>query len=257
VGLSRFSSGAFLAALAAELGARVVEREDGRPVQVRLPSQHGGGSVSIVPQTFGRRIHLALNRGSSLFFAIGAQPEPWDERRARLADIDPPLYLPTDAGGEADVRAWLTAERLDLLRELGLRADESIRVYHDGVACDLRRTDAQTAARRVALIAQLGETLPPAPPREAVLPRGFRALRPLLSAWSSRDDLQRAEQLAEVSSSELEGLVAAVKPHFEAINLRLQAAGEPLPEELQNLQALAEAAAEAEIELAQRAGGGA
>jgi hypothetical protein len=82
----------------------------------------------------------------------------------------------------------------------------------------------------------------------AALSEAARRLR----SWIIGDDLERAERIAGASSSALERLVELVAPHTSHIDALLDSFGEAPPAWATRLGAMAEAAAEARIELRRR-----
>ncbi len=80
------------------------------------------------------------------------------------------------------------------------------------------------------------------------LPEEIRELAPLIREWAIGDDIQRSAKLENASEEELQALVEAVSPYWDAVNSWLDEANEenPVPDEAVLLSWLAEAAAEAE-----------
>ena len=74
----------------------------------------------------------------------------------------------------------------------------------------------------------------------------------MLRRWATADDTARSDRVAEASEDDLRGLVAVVAPERSGIDALIEYHDEPLPDEAILLGRLAEAASEAEHELARR-----
>ena len=83
------------------------------------------------------------------------------------------------------------------------------------------------------------------------LPQEFHSLIPLIEEWAVADDVDRDSKMAATSTEELQRLADVVRPHFNAINAYLD--DNDHLEEATYLGTLAESAAEAGLELEDRA----
>jgi hypothetical protein len=77
-------------------------------------------------------------------------------------------------------------------------------------------------------------------------------LLPMLRRWATGDDATRSDRIAESSEDDLHELVAVVAPERSEIDALIEYHDEPVPDEAILLGRLAEAASEAEHELARR-----
>lgn len=80
----------------------------------------------------------------------------------------------------------------------------------------------------------------------------LQQLLPMLRRWATGDDTTRSDQIAAASEDDLSELVAVVAPERSGIDALIGYHDEPVPNEAILLGRLAEAASEAERELAQR-----
>jgi hypothetical protein len=81
-------------------------------------------------------------------------------------------------------------------------------------------------------------------------PKSLRQLLPAVRQWGASDDAQRGAEIARASDLELRDFVELVEPHFGLINAYLDETN--TDENAAPLGALAEAAAEARLELERR-----
>lgn len=172
-----------------------------------------------------------------------------------LANQRPPVYRAPDIS-EDSVRAWLDGGGQRAIEGLGLAAGDRVCVYLDGVSLQVSsiRSPMEELDRIEALVTFV-HTLPPAPrQRRPRLPQEFSELPKFTRRWAVGDDLERAEAMERSTERTLRNLVDAVTPRLSEIDRVLDAAGEPLTDDLIDLQAVAQAALEAQIELADRQG---
>ncbi len=80
----------------------------------------------------------------------------------------------------------------------------------------------------------------------------LRKLLPMLRTWAAGDDTARSDRIAATNSDDLRELVATVGGELDRIDALIDSHGEPLPDEAVLLGRLAEAALEAQHELARR-----
>jgi hypothetical protein len=237
------------------IGGRPEPGEDGRIWLVRLPQRLGRGEVYFYDGP-AKGIGVDFKRGSTLHLDIGGAGGRWSLATERLAGEEPPVYYAPTLSTEEAVRQWIGGGGRERIKALGLRSEDRLAVYANGITGSLAGTPAPLAiAAFVEAIAALAETLPPpARERRPTVPRGFDDLKSLARKWAVTDDHDRADRVRLATTRSLRQLVDRVKPRLGEIDQELDAAKEPLPDELIGLQSVALAALEAEIELTRREG---
>ncbi len=244
----------FLRQIAEAIGGRPVSWDDANTSMVRLPTRLARGEVFIFSLGSEKRVGVEVKMGSSLYLVVGGPGHAWSLATTALDDQTPPVYYAPGIASEESIRRWLGGGGSEAIERLTLGPDDRVRVYANGIDLDLSRTTSPTdVARRIHALVAFARTLPPAPrERSAKVPAAFADLQPFARRWAVTDDHDRAEALERANKRDLGRLVDAVVPRLADIELMLDAAGEPLSEEMIDLQALAQAAVEADIELKER-----
>jgi hypothetical protein len=246
----------FLRQIAEVIGGRSVSSGDATTSMVRLPTRLARGEVFIFSLGSKKWVGVEIKMGSSLYLVIGGPGPAWSLATSVLDDQSPPVYYAPGIASEQSIRDWLRGSGSEAIERLALGPDDRVRVYANGIDLDLpRRTSPADVARRIEALVALARTLPPAPrERRAKVPAAFADLQPLARRWAVTDDHDRAEALDRASMRDLSRLVNAVLPRLDDIESTLDAQGEPLAEEMIDLQALAQAAVEGAIEMKGRQG---
>jgi|GEM_PF-5379320 len=179
-----------------------------------------------------------------------------------------PLYL-DDPGWEAArplndaTRRWLEQPaNTTLLEQLRFVEGDWLLLGANHTLATFGATDAKRDERRIDLLVQIVEAATDPSARwlrqerlsARALPQAFRDLAPLIRAWGIDDDLIRGERMSRARTSTLESLWSAVGARLPAIDALLDEPGSDASYELLRLGRLAEATAEARIELDRRAG---
>lgn len=181
---------------------------------------------------------------------IGNQPlylaEPWDDWSRQLIDA---------------TRSWLTVPaHIALLGELGLGRQEWASFEADWSLVELRSRPGDEDSRRVHVVLRIVEaaTDPAAPwlrqPRLATasVPPQFRDLIPMMRVWAIDDDAIRSDKMSRARTATLLRLWDAVGHRLDAIDSYLDAHADAFSDGDSKLGRLAEATAEARIELEHR-----
>lgn len=241
----------FLDQIAEAIGGRPISWDDATTAMVRLPTRLARGEVFIFSIGSKRKVGVEIKMGSSLYLVIGGPGPAWNLATTALGDQSPPVYYAPGIASEESIRHWLVGGGSEAIERLALGPEDRVRVYGSRIDLDLSRGTSPTdVARRIDALVALARTLPPAPrERRAKVPPAFADLQPFARRWAVTDDHDREEALDGASKRDLRRLVDAVLPRLADIELMLDAAGEPLSEEMIDLQALAQAAVEADIEM--------
>ncbi len=167
-------------------------------------------------------------------------------------------YLPT---------AWLSQpEHSAVVAALGLGANEQLLVAGNVTSLIVEPRGIDADWERLGDLLRLVAVLPPEDPPlgmgelidgmrfdAAVVTAALHQLLPMLRKWATGDDTARSDRITEASSADLRELVAAVTGELHRIDALIGSTGEPLSDEAVLLGRLAEAAIEAQHELARRA----
>lgn len=162
--------------------------------------------------------------------------------------------------------AWLSElEHSALVAALGLGVNEQLLVARNETTLIVEPRGVEADWARLADLLLLVAALPPddPPPGRGELIDGvrfdaakvaaeLRQLLPMLRTWATGDDTARSDQIAAASEDDLQELVAVVAPKRHVIDALMDVHDEPVPDEAILLGRLAEAASEAERELARR-----
>jgi len=244
---------AFLLEVSGIIGGRPELGDDGRIWLVRLPPRLGRGEVYFYDGP-AKGVGVDFKRGSTLYMVIGSPGLRWSLATERLGGEEPPVYYAPTLSTKEAVREWVLGGGRERIKDLGLRSEDSLSVYMNGLTgCLAGRPAAVAVAAFAEAIAALVRTLPP-PPRERrpTVPAAFRDLQPLARRWAVTDDYDRTDKLRRATKRDLRALVEGVMLRLSEIDQEVEAAGEPLTDELISLQAVAQAALEAELELTRR-----
>lgn len=172
--------------------------------------------------------------------------EPWDDWSRQLIEA---------------TRTWLTVPaHMAMLDELGLERKEWAYIDLGWSMVELRSRPGGEDLRRVRVVLRIVEaaTDPTAPwlrqPRLATasLPTQFRDLVPMMRVWAIDDDAIRSDKMSRARTATLLRLWDTVGHRLDAIDAHLDAQSDAMSDGDTRLGRLAEATAEARIELEQR-----
>lgn len=258
----QLDDGDYLREIARLTGGRTVVRDGSQPRLVRLPASLGrgevyfirGGGRGLMSRGARKGVGVDLNGGSRLLMVIGGAGPFWSLATSVLADERPPVYFAPEPSGHASVSSWLDAGGREAIDALRLGTADRVFVYANGVQGELHGTPAPGAVVGfVGALVDLAKTLPPPrPDRKPSVPAAFAELQPFARKWTESDDARRSADLDRASDRTLRRLIDTVRPHLDQINSVLYAAGEPLSDDLIDLQSIAQAAVEAEVVLDER-----
>ena len=235
------------------LGGRPESGDDGQVWSVRLPRRLGRGELYFYDGPISG-VGVDIKGGSALYMVIGGPGPAWDRATERLDIEEPDVYFDPSISSEEAVRTWVVGNGRERIRDLRLRPEDRVHVALNVVTAILAGRPAPLdIAVFVEAVAALARTLPPSvKERRPTVPTAFADLQALAKRFAVTDDADRADKLQSATNRALRQLVEAVKPRLGAIDQALHAADEPLTDELIDLHSLAQAALEAESELALR-----
>ena len=161
---------------------------------------------------------------------------------------------------------WLSElEHATLVATLGLGRNEHLLVARNETSLIVEPRGIEADWKRLDDLLLLVAALPPddPPPGRGELIDGMRfdaavvtpelqQLLPMLRTWATGDDTARSDRIAAASSDALRELVTTVAGELHGIDALIDSRGEPLSDEAVLLGRLAEAAREAQHELARR-----
>ena len=251
----RLDQSAFLVEVSALVGGRPDRDDDGRTWSVRLPRRLGRGEIFFIDGP-AKGVGVEIKGGSSLYLMIGGPGPRWNDVRNLLAGERPPVYHSPQSSTENSVLHWLDGGGREAIKGLRLGSKDRVSVTLGDVSGFLAGRPAPAAVHAfVEGLASLARTLPPPPrARRSTVPAAFADLQPFARRWAITDDQDRDGKVRRAPKPVLVGLVTAVRPRLGDIDRAIDVAGEPLDEDLIDLGSLAQAALEAEIELARREG---
>jgi hypothetical protein len=162
--------------------------------------------------------------------------------------------------------AWLSEpEHSGLVAAVDLSPNEQLLVARNETTLILEPRGLDADWERFSDLLRLVQALPPddPPPGTGELIDGLRfdaasvaaehqQLLPMLRRWATGDDTTRSDQIGAASEDDLRELVAVVAMERSGIDALIDHHDEPVPDEAILLGRLAEAASEAEHELARR-----
>lgn len=217
---------------------------------------------SVTWRTNGRLFMIDVAAASGIVFAAGrpdqiigvSQP---GGAAAGVPIFVSPRFVPT---------TWLSQpEHSALIATLGLGVNEQLLVARNGTSLVVEPRGIEADWQRLDDLLLLVAALPPEdpPPGRGELIDGLRfdaaevtadlqQLLPMLRTWAAGDDTVRSDRIAAASGDDLRELVTAVAGELHRIDALIDSQAEPLPDEAVLLGRLAEAALEAQHELAQR-----
>jgi hypothetical protein len=179
------------------------------------------------------------------------------------------LLLGRIAGGDVFVNAagrgsptpWIhTAEAIAALSSLELDGDDQLTVAFNGPRALLLSAGADADWERLQKLVALARILPPgaaeAPLDPQALPEDFRDLFLLFAHWAVSDDEARSDRVIKAKTAALQRLVDRVGPRLPRIAEFLDEHGDDHSAEGVALDALAQSAMEAQLQLAKRLGSG-
>lgn len=231
---------------------------EGRPVRW----ESVGGEHSIEWETVDCAIGLTLVDVRQVTQLRG-EPPPVGPLRSGLSILI--ASTPWTTSLEEGTRAWLASnDNRGLLEALPLERRESVGFGWPSCRAVLRDTGRHDLIRVTALVRASDAMVDPdakwladlrrklkEPVRWNRLPRAFRGAARFSRRWAERDDSTRATRMTHATTDELIDLFATIAPMFEAIDVYEGRTADP-PEAFLRLTAIAEAAAEARIELERR-----
>jgi hypothetical protein len=217
---------------------------------------------SVTWRTNGRLFMIDVAAASGVVFAAGRPDQIIGASQPGGAAAGVPIFvsprfLPT---------AWLSEpEHSALVAALGLGVSEQLLVAGNGTSLIVEPRGIEADWKRLDDLLLLVAALPPEdpPPGSGELIDGLhfdaagvtadlQQLLPMLRTWATGDDTVRSDQVAAASSDDLRELVTAVAGELHRIDELIDSHAEPLPDEAVLLGRLAEAAIEAQHELARR-----
>ena len=217
---------------------------------------------SITWRTNGRLFMIDVAATSGIVFAVG-RPDPIiGASQPAGAAAGVPIFVSTAFLSTE----WLSEpERSALVAALGLGRNEQLLVARNGTSLIVEPRGIEADWKRLDDLLLLVVALPPEdpPPGSGELIDGLRfdaaevtadlqQLLPMLRTWATGDDTVRSSRVAAASSDDLRELVTAVADELQGIDALIDSYHEPLPDEAVLLGRLAEAALEAQHELARR-----
>jgi hypothetical protein len=253
-GLELVARRAGVAVVSVNMGIRGAGRPLDKACRFRL------AGLRIECATNGVMFYVEVAARSSVILAAGAPDELLllaDKYVGSVGDIQ--LFARFDGAFPPD--DWLNGpDARELLAQTRLQRGEQILCSRDRIAATLHASIGNEIWKRVEALVALAQSLRNFASTRATsgdglqeaLPRAFVELQYLADAWARPDDHERSNAMGQASTPQLQALVRAVTPHFNAINALLEGTREPLPPSLSALSRLAEAASEAQIELARR-----